>query len=202
MKRLTLLLLLCACCLPVRSQQMVTEPSTEKQFPSEVSFKQGDASYALTCTGMAVRKKAIFRVYGMVHYMQNPVKSTKEEAFAAILTDGKAKQITMEFVRDVDAPKIRETYLDSFKANAPGDQFAKIEPFVTKYVGYFTKDVKENDQFIIRWLPGGTIVAVIQGEEKPAIMDQLFAKTLWSIWFGEDSIVNRDKLVQLIATDY
>jgi hypothetical protein len=202
MKRLALLLLLCACCLPVRSQQMVTEPSTEKQFPGEVSFKNGDASYTLNCTGVAVRKKAIFRVYGMVHYMQDPVRSTKQEAFTAILTDGKAKQITMEFVRDVDAPKIRETYLDSFKANAPGDQFAKIEPLVTKYVGYFTKDVKENDQFVIRWLPGGTIIAIIQGEEKPAITDQLFAKTLWSIWFGEDSIVNRDKLVQNIATDY
>jgi len=202
MKRLTLLLLLFACCLPARAQQMVTEPSTEKQFPSEVTFKQGDVSYTLNCTGMAVRKKAIFRVYGMVHYMQSPAKATKEEAFKAILTDGKAKQITMEFVRDVDAPKIRETYLESLKSNAPGDVFGKIEALVNQYVAYFTKDVKENDQFIIRWLPGGTIVATIQGEEKPAITNELFARTLWSIWFGEDSIVNRDKLVQLIATDY
>jgi hypothetical protein len=201
MKPVVVIVLLLAFCLPCLGQEMVTEPSTEKNFPAEVTFKQGDVSYTLKATGTAVRKKLLFKVYGMVHYMQDPVASSLQDAFRAILTDGKAKQITMEFARDVDAKKIHDTYLESFQANASADDFKKIEPLVNTYLGYFSRDVKENDQFIIRWLPGGTIVATIQGEEKPPIADQLFAKTFWSIWFGEDSIVNRDKLVQRIAND-
>ncbi len=180
-------------------QEMVTEPSTEKSFPAELTVKQGGTEYTLTLTGTAVRKKMIFKVYGMASYAQQPPKGNKEEAFKAMLTDGKAKQITMIFVRDVDAPKIRETYLESLKNNASKEDFPKIESVINTFVGYFTKDVKENDQFILRWFPGGIIVPVILGEEKPAITNELFARTLWSVWFGEDSIVDRDKLVKRIA---
>ncbi len=182
-----------------RAQQTVTEPSTEKKFPAEVTFKNGETSYTVTATGMAVRKKVIIKVYGMVHYMENPVKGKEKDLFAAILTDGKAKQISMEFVRDVGLDKIQEAYRDGFKSNASKADFPKLEPLVNQFVGYFTKDVKENDQFVLRWLPGNTIIAIVQGEQKPPITDALFARTLWSIWFGEDSIVDRDDLVQMIV---
>ena len=66
---------------------------------------------------------------------------------------------------------------------------------VDQFVGYFAKEVNENDQYVLRWLPGGVVIAIVQGEEKPAITGELFARTLWSIWFGEDSIVDRDDLV-------
>jgi hypothetical protein len=181
------------------SQEMVTEPSTEKTFPAEITLKQGGTDYTLTLTGTAVRKKMLFKVYGMAAYAQQPSKGSRDEAFKAMMTDGKAKQITMIFVRDVDAPKIRETYLDGLKNNSSKDDFKKIETVANSFVAYFTRDVKENDQFVLRWFPGGTIVAVIQGEEKPAITNELFARTLWSVWFGEDSIVDRDKLVSRIA---
>ena len=199
MKLLALIACLAFVPLMARSQQTVTEPSTEKKFPAEVTFKNGETSYTVSVTGVAVRKKVIIKVYGMAHYMQNPVRATRKDAFAAILTDGKAKQISMEFVRDVDLGKIQEAYHDGFKSNCSAEDFAKIEPLVNKFVGYFTKDVKENDQFVLRWLPGNTIVAIVQGEEKPPIVDATFAKTLWSIWFGEDSIVDRDDLVSRIA---
>ncbi len=180
-------------------QDMVTEPSTEKKFPAEITVKQGGTDYTLSLTGTAVRKKFMFKVYGMAAYAQQPSKGSRDEAFKAMLTDGKAKQITMIFVRDVDAPKIRETYLESLQNNCSKDDFKKIEGLVNTFVGYFTRDVKEGDAFVLRWFPGGTIVPVIMGEEKPAITSELFARTLWSVWFGEDSIVDRDKLVQRIA---
>jgi hypothetical protein len=111
------------------------------------------------------------------------------------MSDGKAKQITMEFARDVDAAKIKEAYQDGFKEHATKDELKNIDPLINRFIAYFSKDVKENDTYILRWFPGGTIVAVIQGEEEPAITDVTFARTLWSIWFGESSIVDRDDLV-------
>ena len=76
-----------------------------------------------------------------------------------------------------------------------------ILPLVDEFVGFFAKEVKENQQLILRWLPGGIVVATITGEEMPAITSPLFARVLWSIWFGKDSIVDRDDLVARIGTN-
>ncbi len=165
-----------------------------------VSFSYNNTDYSLQLTGVAVRKKMVFKVYGMAHYMQEPQKLSEEAAYKAILTDGKAKQITMNFARDVDKQKIQDTYRDGFKENVSAEDFKKIQSAIDQYVGFFSKDVKENDQFVIRWLPGGTITAIVQGEQKPAITNPVFAQTLWTIWFGEDSIVDREDLVSRIIT--
>jgi len=198
MKCLGMLVLPTCLALPCMSQQMVTEPSTGKTFPKEVTFKQGESSYTVTLTGTAVRKKLIFKVYGMAHYMQDPIKGSKSDVFKSILTDGRAKQISMEFVRDVELGKIQDAYRDGFKNNATSDELRAINDKINTFIGYFTKDVKENDEFVLRWLPGGTVIAVVQGEEKPPITDLTFAKVLWTIWFGDDSIVDRDDLVSSI----
>jgi hypothetical protein len=181
----------------VLAQQTVKEPSTEKLFPSEIKIKNGEKEYSLSVTGLAVRKKMFFKVYGIAHYMEAFAKAGNEEdAYKSVLTDGKAKQITMDFARDVDAGKIKDAYKDGFTAHTSPGELQKIKPMVDQFIGYFSKDLKENDQIILRWIPGGTIIAVIQGEEKPAIVNESFARALWSIWFGKDSIVDREDLVQ------
>lgn len=181
------------------AQDMVEESSTDKKFPREVTFSYDGTEYSLTVTGLAVRKKFIFKVYGIAHYMQDPQKMSKEEAFQAILTNDKAKQITMDFSRDVGADKIQGAYYDGFKKIANREEFAEIKPLVDQFVGFFDKEVKENEQYILRWLPGGTVISIVQGEEKPAISSETFARVLWSIWLGEDSIVDRDNLVEMMV---
>ncbi|MDI6767423.1 MAG: chalcone isomerase family protein [Bacteroidota bacterium] len=182
------------------AQQTVKESSTGKFFPTEITFKQDGNNYILKLTGLAVRKKLFFKVYGIAHYIQDAANyRTESEAFRAILIDGKAKQITMDFARDADAVKIKEAYTDGFKQHATGEEMKIIQPLVNKFVSYFSKDVKENEQFILRWLPGGSVVAILHGEEKQVITNGIFARVLWSIWFGEDSIVDRNKLVERIV---
>lgn len=192
------IVLVCLVALPVRAQEKVVEPSTGKSFDSQVTFSYNGTDYVQQLTGVAVRKKLVFKVYGMAHYMQEPSVSTKEAAFDAMLTDGKAKQIVMTFVRDVDPQKIQDAYRDGFQENSSADDLKKLQPMIDQFVGFFKSDVKENDQFILHWLPGGIIIATVQGEQRPPIKDVLFARTLWSIWFGEDSIVHRDDLVSRI----
>jgi len=181
------------------AQEMVKEPSTGKSFPAEVKFSQGGKEYALTLTGVTVRKKFVFKVYGIAHYMQDPVKAGKEETFKSILADGKAKQLTMEFARTVSPTQAQDAYRDGFKENATSEELKAIQPTIDKFLKYFTNDVKENDRFTLRWLPGGTIVANIQGEEKPSLSNETFARVLWTIWFGTDSIVDREELIERIV---
>lgn len=182
-------------------QQKVKEGSTGKMFPAEISFKHDTTEYTLKVTGLTVRKKFVFKVYGMAHYIQDPVVGNKDDAFKGVLTDGKAKQITMNFARDVEAKKIGEAYRDGFKDHTTPEVLKKLEPLVDQFIGYFSKDVKENEEFVLRWLPGGTVIAILQGDEKPPLVDVTFAQSLWSIWFGKDSIVDRDDLVKNLVTD-
>lgn len=179
-----------------KSQDSISEPSTEKSFPAEVKLTYNAKEYILHCTGLAVRKKFFFKVYGMAHYIEgmNTIKNEKE-AYPLILTDGKAKQIMMSFARDVDAKSMRDAYHDGFKENTKEADRKELQPLIDQFLGYFTKDVKENDQFVFRWIPGGTIVVIINEEEKPIITDKTFARTLWLIWLGEDSVVDREDLV-------
>lgn len=191
-----LVTLLLAWVLPTIAQEMVEESSTGKKFPAEVSFTYNDSTYNLSITGVAVRKKFVFKVYGMAHYMESPGTMSKEEAFKAALSDGKAKQITMDFARGVGSGKIQGAYRDGFKKNASKEEMQEIQQYVDQFVGYFDKDVKENEQYILRWVPGGTILTIVQGEEKPAITNATFARVLWSIWLGDHSIVKREKLIE------
>ncbi len=178
------------------SQVMVQEPSTEKSFPAEIKITYEGQEHTLKLTGLTVRKKFIIKVYGVAHYMEGSLPSDTKEALTAVLADGKAKQLTMDFSRDVSVEQIQGAYRDGFKENATADELKTIQPVIDKFLGYFTHEVKENDQFILRWLPGGTIIPIIGREEKPALVNVTFARVLWTIWFGENSIVNREKLIK------
>lgn len=183
------------------AQQTVKEQSTGKHFPAEIVFNHVGKGYVLKLSGLAVRKKLFFKVYGIAHYIQDPAKyRTEDEALSAVLIDGKAKQITMDFARDVEAGKIKEAYTDGFQQHASSEEMQKIQPLVNQFVSYFSKDIRENEQFILRWLPGGSVITILHGEEKQVITSEIFARVLWSIWFGEDSIVDRDKLVEQIVS--
>lgn len=197
---MTILALIVLFALGAYGQQTITEPSTEKVFPAGVTYAHGGKEYALQATGMAVRKKFMFKVYGMVHYMQDPPRTSEESAYKEIMADGKAKQITMNFARDVTANQITDAYRDGFKENAGKEEQASMQPLLNTFLGYFTEGVKENDTFTLRWVPGGTVVPIIRGKEFDPIVNPTFARILWSIWFGEHSIVDREDLVQLIVT--
>ena len=176
-------------------QETAKESSTGKSFPVVVKYTYSGSEHTMTLTGMTVRKKFLFKVYGMAHYVEDPVRAKEEDALKAVLSDGKAKQITMEFARDVDAGKIKDAYADGFKENATPDELKTLQPLIDQFTGYFTEEVKENQQFILRWLPGGVVVASIAGTEKPPITSPVFARVLWSIWFGKNSIVDPEDLV-------
>ncbi|UCH83269.1 MAG: chalcone isomerase family protein [Candidatus Latescibacterota bacterium] len=184
-----------------RSQNEIEEPSTKKRFPASVEFQHGGRAYQLTIAGVDVRKKVVFKVYAIAHYMDKTEFKDINEALDSALSDAYAKQITMDFARDVDVEKIQDAYHKGFEKNATDEEAEVIEPFVSTFVGYFTEDVKENDRYVLRWLPDGVVLTLIKGEEKAPIENVTFARVLWRIWLGEKSIVDRKDLVELIVTE-
>lgn len=184
-----------------RSEGEVKEKSTKKVFPAAVEFKHDGADYKLSITGVGVRKKVVFKVYGIAHYMEVADFADVHKALDNALSDSYAKQITMDFARDVGVEKIQDAYRKGFEKNATDEEAEVIVPFVDTFVGYFNEDVKENDQFVLRWLPDGIVLTVVKGVEKEPIANVTFAKVLWRIWLGEKSIVDRKKLVAMTVAE-
>lgn len=182
-------------------QETIEESSTGKVFPREISFSYNDVDYTLAATGTAVRKKFVFKVYGMVHYMENPSTGNKEEIFNAVLSNNSAKQLTLDFARDVGEDKIKDAFQDGFNKNATKEELQDIRQLVNEFLGYFTSEVKKNEQYVFRWLPDGTLISIVQGEEQPAIQSETFSRVLWTIWLGENSIVKRDDLIRLLIEE-
>jgi len=177
------------------AQDTLVEPSTEKQFPTSVSFAYDGTTYTLEASGATVRKKFFIKVYAVVHYIDTKLEGPPEARIAEVLKDEHAKQLTLDFSRDVGKTQIQDAFRDGFAANATEAEASSIKPVVDKFLMYFDREVKENDTLIFRWLPGGVVLTEAYGESRPPLKDPLFARVLWTIWFGEDSIVDPEELV-------
>ena len=184
----------------LQAQEMVKESATGVEFPEAITISHGDNEYQLHVTGTAVRKKFFFQVYGVAHYMEDAgsYKSAKEARKAA-LEDGKAKEIVMSFVRDVGGDKIKDAFDEAFQTNMSAAERETAKADMATVLGYFSGEAKEDNQYGFRRLPGGVLITVIEGEEKPAVVSVPMAKALWSAWLGDDAVVDANAMVSRIV---
>lgn len=193
MKFLTALLIACSACV---FADEVKDSATGITFPSEVTIEHAGKTYPLQATGVATRKKLIVSVYSVASYLQKgPISGDK---FAAVLADDKAKQLTMKWARDVEASKIQDGYKESFsKALSPSDQ-QKMQNEINQFIQFFGQDAKKGDEYVLRAFPDGFLEVVINGKSVGNITNKEFVKSLWGIWFGQKSVVDRQNLVSLM----
>lgn len=169
----------------------ITDTKTNVSFPSEVSFTHDGKDYDLRATGVATRKKFFVKVYSVAHYLQNGASIDQ------ILQDNNAKQLTIKSVYDAPVNKVQEGYRDSFHKAFSAADYAKNEKDIEKFVSFFNTDMKKGDEVVIRWIPGGNIETLINGNTVGTITNKEFATGLWNIWFGPESIVKREDLTKL-----
>jgi hypothetical protein len=167
---------------PVPGQE-VTEPSSGVRFP----VKRG----ALSLLGVGLRTRTVFRVkvYAIALYVADSALAGSlaehrgkvgTAAFYRDLVGGDfPKEMHLKFTRDLDRGSIQEAMRDAL-AHA-----SRVR--VDTFVSYFP-DVKANQECILRWVPGGTLEAVIAGEAKPPIADRDFAAAVFAVWLGERPI--------------
>lgn len=174
--------------LNLSAENPILDSATGVSFPSEVTFDFNGKTYHLEATGVATRKKLFIKVYSIAHYLQDGGD------IAAILQDNKAKQFTIKWVYDVSVEKIQNAYQEAFQNIFSAEEQAGLQPEINQFLSYFNHAAKKGDEYILRWIPGGTTEVIINGEKKGSIVNPTFAKGVWNIWFGPKSVVNVDNL--------
>ena len=199
MKLLSCLALFCACHVHAydQVQNQVTDKATGAVFPAQVSFDYQGKTYELEATGVSTRKKLVFKVYSVAHYLQKGAAAGKDR-LQEILSDANAKQLTIKWMRDVPAAKVQEGYEESFRNAIPEPAYSRLQTVIKTYIAFFGHDVTKGEETVIRWVPGGTVEVLVNGEKVGTVANAEFAKGLWNVWFGNKSVVNRDSLISLM----
>lgn len=180
------------------AQGEVQDKATGISFPKDVSFNYSGKEYHLNATGVATRKKFFITVYSVAHYLEDGADKSAVNKIAAIMNGDNAKQLTIKWARNLPVDRVRDGYHESFRTAIPAEELYKLQGEVNQFIGYFNKEVVKGEEHIIRWIPGGNIEVLIDGNKVGDIHNEAFAKGLWNIWFGEKSVVNRDNLISLM----
>lgn len=186
------------CCfysLSLFAQGDITDSTTGVSFPGEVSFEKDGKKYNLQATGVATRKKFFVKVYSIASYLQTGAPSQARDKFMDILQSNKAKQLTMKWVHDASVDKIQDAYRDAFKNSIPVSEYNQLQGPMDNFIGMFNQDAQKGDEYVIRWLPGGYIEVLINGNQVGSLTNEALARGIWNIWFGPKSVVDRAHLV-------
>lgn len=175
-------------------------PSTNLQFPSEITSNIDGKEVALHATGVATRSKFFVNVYSIAHYMRHPVHGKRSYVFEEILRDNQPKEVVLNWVRRVDLEQMRDGFSDSIQRVLRYSP-ANIDEEIEQFLALFGKDIQSGDIHKIRWIPGGKIEVEVNGEFIGAVENPEFAKALWSVWFGPKGVVSRNRLISLVKAN-
>lgn len=141
-------------------------------FPDTVKVSGKD----LVLNGIGIRKATFLKVkvyYGGLYLEQK----TKDPA--AFLSTSSPKQITMHFVREVEAEKLRDAFVEGMEA--ANKNHASFKAQMDKFNSYVV-DVKKGDQFVLQFLNDGVLFSP-KGKAAEKISGADFSRALLSIWF-------------------
>jgi hypothetical protein len=175
----------------------VRDSSTGVAFPSEITIEHAGKQYLLQATGVATRKKFFVKVYSVASYLQDASQNNGDK-FSAIMNMDKAKQLTLKFVHDAPADKVQSGYQDSFHKVLSDAQYNQMQSQINTFVQFFNQDMQKGGEQVIRWFPDGYVEVLINGNKAGSLTNSELAKAIWNIWFGSNSVVDRDQLVSLM----
>jgi len=181
-----------------RADESVQESSGTALFSESLRIDYSDEQRTLRQTGQTVRKQYFMRIYAMAHYLEGVIQEDDGSIYRAIVDAPGIKQITMVFLRDLSAGQIQKSLSSGLRSNASTERYENIRPDIERFMNAINDDVKSSDEFVLRWYPDGTMDSYHEGKKVSSISNAELAETMWSIWFGEDSVVDRAALVERI----
>lgn len=190
---------LVACCIGLCTFQLhaqtdtIVDNSTGVAFPRQVSFDANNQQYQLEATGVATRKKLVVKVYSIAHYLQKGAAQGGDK-MQAIMSDKNAKQFTIKWVRDVAVDKVQGAYQEAFHKVFSQQDYASLQNEINQFTQYFNNEAHKGDEYVLRWIPEGTIEIIINGNKVGSVNNVRFAQGLWNVWFGPSSVVKVDDL--------
>ncbi|HEY7412670.1 MAG TPA: chalcone isomerase family protein [Vicinamibacteria bacterium] len=162
---------------PLQAQD-ITEARTGTKFPQKVD--------GMTLTGIGVRTRTMLKVkvYAIGLYVSDealagPLAAFRgkpgPELYQQLVWGDFPKQLTMKFTRDLTQEQIQGAFRDVL---ASVDK-AKLAAFLA-YFG----EIKNGQEAVLRWAPGGTLESIILGQAKAPIADKDFTAAVFAIWLG------------------
>lgn len=164
-----------------------------KGFPAEMTITEEGETHRLAFTGETERVFLFFRVYAIAHYAE--VDDWPLLSLDTVVADGQGKALLIRFNRKLGAERIRKEFADSLLRNAQPEWLAEAEPTIAAFMKAIDRDARDGDQLVFYWLAGGRLFAEFNGERSFAATDTAFARLIWSIWFGDDPVCDRDALL-------
>lgn len=162
--------------------QSLTEPKSGVAFP----WKRDGMS--LLGAGLRVKKVAFVKakVYAIGLYVADdalagPLAAHRGHvgtpAFYKDLVWGDfGKQVVLHFTRSLGQARIQEAMREALAG-------ADAKPLDT-FVGYFP-EVKEGQECVLRWGPGGSLESTMAGAARPPLADKAFAARVFGLYLGE-----------------
>ena len=131
----------------------------------------------LVLNGMALRKKAIFKVYVAGLYL-----AQKNSNAEAILAADSPRRIVLQFLRGVSANQMCDALNDGLKDNTPNAS-AQLRQQFTTLCG-FLEEIEKGEQFVFTYLPGMGTGVDVKSVRKGTIEGKEFADALFRAWIG------------------
>jgi len=135
------------------------------------------AGHTLVLNGVALRKKAVFKVYVAGLYL-----TAKSSDADAVLSADSPRRMVMQFVRDVGKEKMCEAWDEALKNNTPNASEQLKTEFQT--LCSWMEDIKDGQQFVFTYIPGTGTEVQVAGQVKGAIPGKDFADALFKSWIG------------------
>jgi hypothetical protein len=145
------------------------------QFPDTVNAAGSD----LMLNGLGIRKATILAVKVYVAGLYLPQKSTDS---AQILGSNRPWQLTLRFVRDVDASDMRKAFDEGFR-NVLAERSAALQPKIDALKAQIV-DIKKGQYLTFTNDPAKGVTVDMNGAAGSPIQEPDFAPTLLSIWLG------------------
>jgi Chalcone isomerase-like len=147
----------------------------QAKFPN--STKVGNVDLELN--GLGIRKATFLAVKVYVAGLYVPQKSSDA---GAILGSNLPWQLTLRFIRDVDASDIRDAFEEGFES-AAGEKMATLRPRIDSLNARMA-DFKEGQYLTFANAPAKGVMIDVNGVVGSAIEGADFSTALLSIWIG------------------
>jgi len=162
------------------SAQTWTEPKSGAAF----AVKKDDLT--LLGGGLRVKKMVFtFKAYAIGFYVSDAAiagslvtfkgKTTSPEFYKELQTGDFKKEAVLRFMRDLSQSRIQEAMREALVGAEP-----KV---LDQFISYFP-ELKEGQECVLRWAPGGTLETVMAGQAKPPIANKAFAERLFGLYVG------------------
>lgn len=162
-------------------------------FPPELMFSENGEMHRMAFTGASERVFLFFKVYGIAHYAETGGPASL--SLGNLVEDGRSKAILIRFHRKLGLERIRDEFAESIRRNGESQWLVDAEPTIAAFIAAIDRDARAGDQLVFYWLDGGRLIAGFNGEPSFVATDTAFAKLIWSIWFGDDPVCDRQELL-------